>query len=668
MKPDDKQLMAWNCDLRNSLEFSEFSLMKVETCHNIASQYSPPLNRSGQVVQARKYMDLPILECKLVASFYTAYCSFNLISGYRLWDSQGHPSHTNIDVELSLSECENAITTNILKYQDRTYYAKQSFLSIDLSPAHTASGWLTLRGNSDAVKGTCIPESFNLGRNLYPSHVLTMKYDISIKRMQAVFNTEKRLIRISDHILIPNTLSGSFYSPTLGNYHWQKVDQGNLTDNHWLEIARGNVKIYFPSSSNSSMPIGIIETNETGASLALSLTEQTTLCLSYSCRQAHKTQLKDVYLVLYNPIGQSHWPLETIAGSEVSRLLNLEASIASIYLTRELRLVSTFERISLELCQRNREIILSNIQDYINNVLIQQDTKETRGRHFIRSGSVLYSVNCKEEIAWLRANDTNCYEHAPIYYKDNNKKIISGFINPVTYVIQPNSNVKRCNDILPFKFNLMSIDGTTEWICRTSQGWNVDCRAPRTLSPMQPETLYVANDKVIVTNLYSQSQLDSLENLQWEKVEEQIDLKEWENYLQKIKKDNPSISTMTYFENLKNAIDSVTDIFSTSFWVRQALKHLMPLVFLNYVFHVILSIIKSLITFKKEYKTQGFGLTMIVKSGVSVLTAFFPVFGMKGFNTPKPKVCKCEEDDFIDDMAKEIEQRERQRFLRNLEL
>ena len=33
-----KHLVAWNCDLKNSLEFSEFSLMKVETCANVSSQ------------------------------------------------------------------------------------------------------------------------------------------------------------------------------------------------------------------------------------------------------------------------------------------------------------------------------------------------------------------------------------------------------------------------------------------------------------------------------------------------------------------------------------------------------------------------------------------------------------------------------------------------------
>ena len=666
MDPSLKHLIAWNCDLKDSLQFSEYSLMKVETCANISSQYKSPITKKGQVIQAKRYEDMSVLECKLVASFFTAYCSYNLISGYRLWDSQGQLM--NINVQLSKSECEKALKTNTLRYTDRTYYAKQNFLSIDLSPAYTADGWLTLRGTSNPIEGTCVPESFSLGRNLYPSHILTMQYEVKIKRLHAVFNTEKRLIRINEHIVLPNTLTGSYFSPSLGNYHWEQIDQGNLTDNHWLQIAVGTVKMYYPTKLNSSMPIAIMETNQTGASLAFSLKEQTNLCLSYSCRQAHKTQLKDVYLVIYNDVGQSQWSLDEVTGSEVNRLLNLEASLASVYLSKELRLTSTFEKISRELCQRNREIILSNIQDYINNVLIQQDTKEAQGRFFVRAGSVLYAIKCNEQVAWLRGNTTECHEHAPIFYKDKYDNIKSAFIDPITYVIQPSSNIKPCNDILPFKFNLMALDGTSEWICRTSQGWNVDCKRPNTLSPMHPGTLYVADDKTILSNLYSQPQLDSLEEMQWEKTERKVELKEWETYLQKVKANNPDISTVTYFENLKKAIDNVSDIFSGTFWVKLAIKHVMPLVFMNYMFNVLLNMIKAIMFIKRTYKSDGFTISLFAKACISFIASFFPVFALSTFNSSRPKKCNCETEEFIDDLVRTIEERERQRFLRNLQL
>ena len=72
---------------------------------------------------------------------------------------------------------------------------------------------------------------------------------------------------------------------------------------------------------------------------------------------------------------------------------------------------------------------------------------------------------------------------------------------------------------------------------------------------------------VSVSTLYSQ--LDPLENMQGESTEKKVELQEWEIYLQKT--DNTNVSTLTYLENLKIAIGSVSDIFSNSFWLKMAL-------------------------------------------------------------------------------------------------
>ena len=117
--------------------------------------------------------------------------------------------------------------------------------------------------------------------------------------------------------------------------------------------------IYIPKD-NKTMPIAIMKTGN-DSSFAISLTEKTIICLSWSCRETYNTQIRNTHLVIFNITGQSHWPLVIAGGSEIDRLLNLEAVTASLYLNRELRLSNTFERISLELCKRNRETILSNI-------------------------------------------------------------------------------------------------------------------------------------------------------------------------------------------------------------------------------------------------------------------------------------------------------------------
>ena len=659
------QISAWNCDLKENLQFAEFSLMEVESCSNVSSQYSDPVIVNGQLIQAKKFQSMKVLQCSLKASFYTAYCSYNIFSGSRQWDSQG----TLIDVQLKLSrsECEGALNTNTLKYQDRIYYAKQNLISIELSPSNTGNGWLTLRGQSFPTQGTCTPESFQLGRNTYNSHVLMMNYKISIKWKQAIFNTAKRLIRLDEQTLIPNTISGSYFHPDLGNFHWDKVHSGNLTENYWLEITRGSVNLYQPQSINSSMPIAIIQTHESNSNLALSLYNESTICHSYACRKAYATRLKDIYLVTYSITGQSHWPLEIVSGSEISRLQNLEASLVSIYLSKELAISSTFDRISRELCERNRETILSNIHDYVENIFIKQDSKEDDTRLFLRAGSVLYAIRCTQQAAWLRSNTTKCYQDAPIYYLNANKRKVPGFLDPVSYVIRPVSTITECNDIIPLKYNFLSIDGTSTWICRNSNGWNVDCPPPQILSPLHPGKLYKPEEKTIAPSLYTTKQLDSLERMQWMETHKRVDLQEWEEYLSSIKAHNPNLSTSTYFENIKRAIDQVSYIFSKNYWMQLAFKHFMPIILVNYAFNMILTIIKTLIQSKQVYRTSGLSITLLLQIIIGSLTSVFPVFNYIN-HTKHECTCRCTDPNFIDQLVTAVEQKERQKFLANLQL
>ena len=113
---ETKQLVAWNC------------------------------NFMGQVVQAKRFEDINVLICEFRASFYTATCSWSMLTGYRQWSTI--PAITNTYLQLTRSECENALKTQILKYTDRTYYSKEDFLSIHLicqdNSTCTGSGWRTI--------------------------------------------------------------------------------------------------------------------------------------------------------------------------------------------------------------------------------------------------------------------------------------------------------------------------------------------------------------------------------------------------------------------------------------------------------------------------------------------------------------------------------------------
>ena len=661
---DLKRLLAWNCDLQQTLEFSEFSLMRVETCKNVSSNYKKPIKHNGQLIKSKSYEDLDVLECIIKSSFFVAYCSYSLISGFRQWDSQSQLE--NVHLKLTRSECESAMHNGILKYQDRNYFDNMEFIEIPLSPANTASGWKLLRGQSDAISGTCVPDNFQLGRHSFPSHVLNMKYEVSIKYIPAVFNTEKRLIRINHHTVIPTIEVGSYYSPTLGNYYWESIHQGNLSDALWQEISKGEVMIYFPKD-NKTMPIAIIDTSN-NSSFAISLTGKTMLCLSWSCRETYKTQIKDTHLVIFSLTGQSHWPLAIVGGSEIDRLISLEAVTSSLYLHNELRLSHTFERISLELCKRNRETILSNIQNYITNVLTQQNTEETSNRYFIRAGSVLYSIKCLQTIAWLRNNDTYCYEDAPIFYKDKNNDVTGAFLNPISYVITPRSKKVNCNSVLPFKINIMALDGSTEWICKGSSGWTTQCSTPKVLKPMHPGHLYETNDKLIISSLYTSEQLASLTELQWAHVEKEINMKEWEEYMDKIRKNNPNIQPINYFEHLHKKMKAISDLFDLSTLMKYIVKNLLPIVLINYIFNVLINLFGVLMMSRKFYKASGLSIRFVLRCMASILMAMFPLnFTFQGESKTHTD-CNCSDDAFIDELVTKIEQKERQRFLSNLRL
>lgn len=660
-KRERKHMVAWNCNLNTNLEFTEYSLMAVGQCSNISSLYKEPVKKRGQVIQKRKVLEIETIECKLIASFYTAYCSWHAINGYRLWDSQGQVEKINL--ELSRSECENAIDSHALKYQDRLYYAEMSFLTIQLSPENTGSGWKTLRGEADSQQGTCKPDKFNIGRQHFPSHVLFMKYEIEIKRKPGIFNIERRLLRINEHLVIPDTLTGSYFSPLYGNFHWEKIDEGNLTINHWVEISNGQIDLFYPTNMNTSKPIAILSTSA-GPGLAISLERRTSLCLAYSCRESFTTQMNDIYLMVYEPTGQSRWNLQPAGGTEISRLANLEATMTSIYISNELKLSKSFERISTELCERNRETIKSNIQDYLTNIFIEQDKNGDHGRYFVKAGSVLYSIKCKEQLAWLRGNDTRCYEDAPVYYEEGPDNVLrSGFIDPITNIIKPKSKYRTCNDILPFKLSVKGIDGTTEWLCKGSNGWDTNCRAPKILKPMHPGSLYESENTHIQPTLYNNQQINSLEEFQWKETNSDSVLAEWDNYLQKIKRSNPNTTTIDYFDGIIGSIQNMVEIFSHIYIIKILMKQLLPIIVVNYVFNVAYNLSKALINTRKTYKKKGLGLNLILDLCFKAISSFFPMYNKK----EKQIECPCKTDRYIEEMLDKIEDRERQKFLKDLQ-
>ena len=650
------KLAVWNCALENSNTYSEFSLMNVQDCSNISSDYRLAHQLNGQIVQAVNYLDISVTKCTFIADYFTSYCSYSLLTGYRQWNSENVAS--KIQMKLTKTECSNALKNKILRYQDRHYYGKNDILTIQLSPASTADGWLTLRGSTSGNTGTCIPDTFFVNNVFFPSHVLTMKYEIKIELQHGIFNTARKIIKIAD-IVLPNVPSGSFYSFQFGNYYWTPLPEGNLTYECWREIADGFLDIYASGSSKHSL-IGVFESAYTNQSLAVALSQKTSLCIGNACRNAYKlTMIRDTYIITYNLTGQSRISLDTVSGSNVNKMNNLHLSVASVFLDQEVRLRSTFETVARELCQNNRNTILSNIKTYINNIILPMSQISNDARFFVRSGSVLYAIKCIQTEAVLRT-ERFCFDKVPVtFIKDN--RSVNSFLDPLTYVLTPTAIRIPCSDILLQKFNLMKSDGSTFWLCRSSVGWHQECAPPEEISPLQPSALFMPSDRTLNPSLYSGEQLNALNELQWHKNLKEETVDEWNEFLQNnIKKENKPKRIF-----LHEFFNSIVNPLGKQFLYSIVLRHIWPIIAIHCLVTSFVSVARIIKNIRKHYYKEGLTSSFLLKLPSVVFFSLVPcVPGPQELN--QICECPCKDADFAAQISRGVETIERQRFLQNL--
>ena len=107
MNEEVKHLVAWDCDLKRSMQYNEFSLIHVEQCNNVSNNYLEPLQLRGQLIQAKRFENISVLSCKMKSTFYVAACTWRFVSGYKLWSKT--PQITDVYLQLTRSECEKAL-------------------------------------------------------------------------------------------------------------------------------------------------------------------------------------------------------------------------------------------------------------------------------------------------------------------------------------------------------------------------------------------------------------------------------------------------------------------------------------------------------------------------------------------------------------------------------
>ena len=177
-----KAHLGLDCDIANNLQFRHYSLLSIGECDNISNSFVKDDERKAQIIQRKEIVKLPVLHCSLRISLYTSYCSSDIFSGTRNWDSM--PAVTDAEIRLTRSECASARTHNRLRYRDLLYFGSLEVIEIDVTDSGIVSGWKLLRGKKSPALGTCTADSFSIHNKHYASHTLTMHYIIKIREVQ----------------------------------------------------------------------------------------------------------------------------------------------------------------------------------------------------------------------------------------------------------------------------------------------------------------------------------------------------------------------------------------------------------------------------------------------------------------------------------------------------
>ena len=646
-----RKYIGHNCNLRSTLEYEEFSLMGVEHCENTATQYGEPKEMNALILKPKAALNVNVLECNLKASFMVNPCSYNIISGYRFWE--GYVVGSNIQLHLSKSECIQAIRNKQLRYLDRRYYQKFSFITIDLQKDGHASGWKTLRGAMNAQKGDCLPDSFSLMGNQYSNHILQMKYDIKVEWKTKTFNIKNRVLRLNNHLIIEDTATGSYFDPTHGNFHWNDKEISNTSHQIWQEVAAGKGEIHNPKQTNTTKPIAILKLNNN--TIALTLEDKETICIQkfHSCREAYKTASKDIYLII-NQANETRWKLEKVTINEVDRLEEIKASSISIFLSNSLEIENSFAKISRILCEKSRNLILTDIKKYLSRMPNHQKTN----KDIIEAGSTVYSIKCKDVLIWLNPEDSKCYKEPRIAYIDEENNVLThAHIHPVTHQIRPNSTQILCNTILPYKIAMKTLDNRLEYFCRTKNGWTpVNCETPKMIKPLAIETLYRTNTRKIHTSLFDSKSKYLLDAQQWADTTNKGKAQAMLDMFEEVRKSQPFEANL-----FKYMLDKAKYqfIYAPLKWLNSTYDIFIPFLSITYIVNVLAGFLMTIPKLKASTnKNISIGHLFLIIA--EILKIFFPIF------IKQTHKCKCEEEAFLTEIARQVENHERTRFLNNL--
>ena len=211
------------------------------------------------------------------------------------------------------------------------------------------------------------------------------------------------------------------------------------------------------------------------------------------------------------------------------------------------------------------------------------------------------------------------------------------------------------------------LDGSDSWVCKNHNGWTRQCTVPKILEPLHTN-LYKSDDKQILTTLYTSNQLESLSKLQWENVQSQYDVQTWNHYMDKMISNNENVQPIDQFTKIQKSLNELSFILNLNFLMKQFIKILLPILITNYIVNVVLNLCIGFMQSKQLYKVGGFTMRFVFRCMITLVGAIFPLNFSLERKEQHHEHCNCNNEDFVDELIVKIESKDRQRFLRNLQL
>ena len=96
-------------------------------------------------------------------------------------------------------------------------------------------------------------------------------------------------------------------------------------------------------------------------------------------------------------------------------------------------------------------------------------------------------------------------------------------------------------------------------------------------------------------------------------------------------------------------------------WLHKIIEFILPTLSITYLINVLIGITLVIPKYREKTKNKVLSVKHLTTFMIEILKAIFPVFVNNNSHT-----CKCEEEMFLTEVAKEVENHERTRFLHNL--